>query len=120
MQNDTIALHVSSTSLDNLSKTSIKGVCEANMANNTTLEKGKRTNTLCTINDLIRNDKVHGLDVFLEGADGGKGDDASYADMSKSGNVGSVGDLVRSELVVDAVAGEEGDVNALVGEDVDG
>lgn len=40
--------------------------------------------------------------------------------MSQGRDIGSVGDLVGGKLVVDAVAGEEGYVDALVGEDLDG
>lgn len=40
--------------------------------------------------------------------------------MSESSNVGSVGDLVRRELVVKTVTGQEGDVDAFVREDADG
>lgn len=40
--------------------------------------------------------------------------------MAQGRYVGAVGDLVGRELVMDAVAGDEGDVGAIVGEDVNG
>lgn len=40
--------------------------------------------------------------------------------MAQSGNIGAVGDLMRGKLVVNTVAGEEGDIGIVVGEDLDG
>ena len=83
------------------------------------LEEGERTDTLGPVNDLVGDDKVHGLDVLAEGPDGGEGDDAPDADGAQGGDVGAGGDLVGRELVVDAVAGEEGYGDAIVPRDED-
>ena len=40
--------------------------------------------------------------------------------MPQRGNVGSVGDFMRGELMVDAVSGEEGNIDAIMGEDSNG
>lgn len=120
MQNDTVALHGSSAGLDNGGKLGIKGVGKSNVADNAALEKGKGADTLGAVNGLVGDDKVHGLNLLLEGADGGEGDDAADTDTAESGNVGTVGHLVRGKLVVDAVAGEESHVDVAVGEDLDG
>lgn len=120
MQDDTVSLHALGAALHDRGQFCVKRVRESNMADNTTLEKSKGTDALGPVNDLVGDDKVHGLDVLLERAHGRESNDASHADMSKSSNVGSVGNFVRRELVMEAVAGQEGNVDAFVGEDADG
>lgn len=115
-----LALHMRRASLDNLSQLVVERVRKSHMADNTTLEEGERPNTLCAIDDLVRDDKVHGLDLLLERADGREGDDASDTEMAESSNVGAVGNLVRRKLVVHTVTGKESHVHAIVGEDGDG
>lgn len=91
------------------------------MSNNSLLEKGVGTDSLSAVDDLVGDDKVTRTDVLLEGTDGGEGEDGADSDGAESGDVGEVGDLGRGELVVDSVAGQEGDGNASGGaEDVDG
>ena len=120
VEHDAVAVEVLGALLDDLSQTGVKGVREADMADDTALKEGERPDTLGAIDDLVGNDKVHGLDLLAKGADGGEGDDAADADVSQGGDAGAVGHLVGRELVVQAVAGEEGDVGAVVGEDADG
>jgi hypothetical protein len=115
-----LALHMRRASLDNLSQLVVEWVRKSNMANNTTLEEGKRSDALCAIDNLVRDHKVHGLDLLLERADGREGDDASDTEMAESSNVGAVGNLVRRKLVVHSVTGKERHVYAIVGEDGDG
>lgn len=115
-----LALHMRRTSLDNLSQLVIERVRKSNMADNTTLEEGKRPDTLCAIDNLVRNHKVHGLDLLLERTDGREGDDASDTEMAESSDVCAVRNLVRRELVVHSVTGKERHVHAIVGEDGDG
>lgn len=57
--------------------------------------------------------------MLLEGPDGAEGDDAAHADVAQGGDVGAGGHLVGGELVVGAVAGQEGDGDAVVLEDAD-
>ena len=120
VQDNTVSLHMLSARLDHFSKARIKGIGEADVSNNTALEEGEGADTLCAVDDLVRNYKVHGLDLLLQRTDGGEGDDASDTDMPQGSDIGSVGDFVGGKLVVDAMSGEEGYVDALVGEDLDG
>lgn len=119
VQDDALALHMRRALLDDLRKPLIKRIREANVAHDAALEKGERAHALGTVNDLVRDDKVHGLDLLAQGADGREGDDAADADGAQGGDVGAGGHLVGRELVVQAVAGEEGNGDAVVLEDAD-
>jgi hypothetical protein len=119
MENNSITLHMLGTCLDYLGKTRIEWIGKANVSNDTALEEGKGADTLCAVNGLVGYHEVHWLNLLLQRADGGKGNDAAHANVAQGSNVGSVGDFVGSELVVHAVASEEGDIGALVGEDLD-
>lgn len=120
MENDTVALEVLRTSLDNLGQAGVEWVREADVADDTALEERERPYALCAVDDLVGEDKVHGLDLLPQRPDGREGDHAADADVPEGGNVGPVGHLVGRELVVQPMAGEERDVDAVVGEDVDG
>lgn len=119
VEHDAVALHVRGALLHDLSQALIEGVREADVADDATLEEGEGADALGAVDDLVRDDEVHGLDLLLQGADGGEGDDAADADGAQGGDVGAGGHLVRRELVVQAVAGEEGDGHAGVLEDHD-
>lgn len=119
MEHNSVALHVLGACLDDLGETRIEWIGEADVADDTALEEGKGADALCSVDGLVGHDKVHGLNLLLQRPDGGEGHDAPHADVAKGGNVGSVGHLVRRELMVQAVAREEGDVGALVREDLD-
>jgi hypothetical protein len=120
VQDDAVALHGAGARLDDVGEAGVKGVRKADVADEPALEEGKGAHALCAVNDLVGDDKVHGLDLLLQRADGGKGDDAADADGAQGGNVGAGGHLVRGKLVVAAVAGEERDGDAVVREDGDG
>lgn len=120
MKHHAIAFHVSRASFDDLSQLLVEWIRKSNVADNTTLEEGKWSNTLCAIDDLVRNHKIHGLDLLLERADGREGNDASDTEMAESSNVGAVRNLMGRKLVVHAVTGKESHVYAIVGEDRDG
>lgn len=120
VEHNAITLHVLAALLDDLSKVLVEGVGESNVADNATLEEGEGADALGSVNDLVGNDKVHGLDLLLQGANGGEGNNGADTDVSQSSNVGAVGDLVRGELVVHTVAGKEGYVDIVVSEDADG
>lgn len=119
MQYDTLALHMLRAGLNNIGETRVKGVGETNVSNDASLKESPRSDALGAVNGLVRDDKVHGLDLFLQRANSGEGNDAAHTDMAQGSNIGSVGDLVGSELVVQPVSGEESDVDALVFEDAD-
>jgi hypothetical protein len=114
MQGNTLTLHVLGALLDHLSKACIERIREADVSDDTALEEGEGTDALCAIDDLVGDDKVHWLNLLLERADGGKGDDTANADVPQGGDVCAVGDLVGGKLVMQAVTGEEGDVDAIV------
>lgn len=119
MQDHTLSLHVLCTGLHNRGETGIKRVGETDMSNDTSLEESERSDALGTVNDLVRNDKVHRLDLLLQRPDSGEGNDASYTDVAQSSDIGAIGDLVGSELVVYAVSSEKSDVDAFVSADID-
>jgi hypothetical protein len=110
VEHHALALHVSRASLDNLSQLLVERVRKSNMADN----------ALCAIDNLVRDHKVHGLDLLLQRADGGEGDDRSDTEMAESSDVGAVRDFVRRKLVVHSVAGKESHVYTIVGENGDG
>lgn len=119
VQGRSFALHCAGAGLDHGGHLGVEGIREANMAHQALLEEGEGPDALGAVDDLFGHDKVHGLDVLLEGADGAEGDDAPHADVPQRGDVGAGGDLMGRELVVGAVPREEGDGHAVVLEDLD-
>lgn len=120
MQRHTIALHGGSALLDDLDNLGVEGVAKGHMTDKAALEEGEWANALCAVDDLVRDHKVHGLDLLLQGAYSAEGNDAADTNVSQSGNVGASGNLVRCILVVCTVAGKESDRNAIVLEDENG
>lgn len=126
MQDNTITLKAVSALANHLGDTLIEGVTEGNVSDNTTLEEGPWTNALSAVNDLVRNDKIAGLDLLLETANSGESNNATDTNGAQSGDVGAGGNFMGSDLVVGAVAAQEGDgddlaiVLALVVQDGDG
>lgn len=90
------------------------------MADNAILKEGKWPDALGAIDNLVRDHKVHWLDLLLQRAHGGEGNDTSDTEMAESSDIGAVGNLVGRKLMIQAVTGEEGNVDAVVGEDGDG
>lgn len=105
--------------LDDGGDLGVEGVGEADVADDAVLEEGEGADALCAVDDLVGDDKVHGADVLLQGADGAEGDDGAHAEVAQGGDVGAGGHLVGGQLVVQAVAGQEGDGHAVVLEDLD-
>lgn len=126
MQDNTIALEAVAALAHHLGNTLIKGVTEGDVGDYATLEESPGTNTLGAVNDLVGDNKVTGLDLLLQTANGGEGNDAADTDGAQGGNVSAGGNLVGSNLVVQAMAAQEGDgdslavVLALVVQDGDG
>lgn len=79
------------------------------MPDEASFEESPRPDALGAIDDLVRHDEIARSDLLLQAADGGEGDDGADAERAEGGDVGARGDFVRGELVVEAVAGEEGD-----------
>lgn len=126
MQNNTVTLQAVSAFADDLSDTLIEGVAERNVCNGTTLKVGPWPHTLSTVNDLVGYNKVAGLDLLLQTADGGESNDATDTDGAQSGDVGTSRNLVGGDLVVGSVTAQESNsdnliiVLAVVVEDSDG
>ena len=120
VERDPVALHRRGASLHDGSELGVERVGKPYVANHSALEEGEWADPFGAINDLVGNDKVHRLDVLLEGADGREGDDCADANGAEGGDVGAGWDLVRGDLVMGAMAAEECDGNARVLEDGDG
>jgi len=113
VQDNAVTLQAVSAFPDDPGDTFIEGVTKGNVGNHTALEVGPRPDTLGAVNDLVGDDKVTGLDGLLEAAHGGECDDAADTDGAQSGDVGTGRDLVRGDLVVQAVTAQERDGNGL-------
>lgn len=87
----------------------VKRIGKPHVPDDASLEESPRPHALGAIDDLIRDDEIARSDLLLQAADGGEGDDGADAERAEGGDVGARGDFVRGELVVEAVAGEEGD-----------
>lgn len=119
VQDDAVALQVLGAALDDVGDPGVVGVGEGDVADEAVLEEGEGAVALGAVDDLVGDDEVHGADLLAQGADGGEADDGAHAQGAQGGDVGAGGDLVRRELVVLAVAGQEGDGDAAVLEDQD-
>ncbi len=64
------------------------------------------------VEELVGDDEVGGLVLFLERADGGDGDDALDAELLQAVDVGAEVELGGEDAVSAAVAGEESDFAA--------
>jgi len=113
MQPHTLSRQTVSTNFDDLGQTSVEGVGESNMTYHTAFEKGKRSHTFGAINDLVRNDKISRLNLLLQTADRGKGNDGPDTQMSQCRDVGSVAYLMRRKFVMKTMARDESDSNWL-------
>lgn len=115
-----LSLHRTGTLLYDSSHLGVKGIRKAHVSHQALLEEGEGADALSAIDNLVRHNEVHRLDVLLQGPDGAEGNDGAHADVSQGGDVGAGGHLVGGELVVGAMAGQEGDGHAVVLEDADG
>lgn len=77
------------------------------MTDYASIEERKRSDSLRAIYDLIRNDEIPRLDMFLKRANSAEGDYRSYAYVSQSGYVGLVANFVRCEGMLGSVARDE-------------
>ena len=93
----------------------VKWIRERDVADDPVLEEREGSDPLSAVDDRVWHHEVAGLYFFTQRADGREGDDGPHADGAEGGDIGAGGYLVRSELVVEAVAGEEGDGDGLAG-----
>lgn len=85
------------------------------MIYNTVLEERERADSLGAINDLIWDDEISRLDLFLQATNSRESDNGSNAERTECGNVSTSRHFVWSMFVVQAVASEEGDGYRLAG-----
>lgn len=99
--------------LDKLDQVIVERISEHGMCNDANvLEVSRRSDSLGTVNDAVRDHKVARRNFLTQRTDGGEGNDRLNADGLESGDVGSGGNFGRSVLVVESVSGQEGDLNA--------
>lgn len=120
MEDNTLSLQAVGALLHHFGELVIEGVRKSDMAYKATLEEGERADSLGPIDDLIRDDEIHGLDLLPQGAYGRESNDAAHANVSKRSNVGARGNLVRRILMVMSMARKERDRNTIVAADEDG
>lgn len=120
VQCTSLSLHRTGALLHYSGHLGVERIGKAHMSHQALLEESEGPDSLGAIDDLVRNDKVHWLDVLLQGPYGTEGDNGSHANVSQGGNVGARGHLVGGELVVGAMAGQEGDGDAVMLEDANG
>jgi hypothetical protein len=118
VQLHSLTLKAVSAGADDLGNALVEGIAERNMANNASLEECERPDALCAVDDLVWDDEIARLDLLLQTADGGEGDDGADADGAQGGDVGPRGDLMGCDLVVQTVSAEEGNGDGLVLVDV--
>lgn len=114
MQHNTLALEAVAASPHNLGNTLIEGVSERNVSNHASLEEGERPDALGTVNDLVWNHEVAGLDLLLQATDGREGNDGADTNRAQSSDVGASRHLMGGNLMVQAVTTEESDSDGLV------
>lgn len=115
MQRHTLTLQAVSALSHNLGNPLIKRIRKRNVSNNTLLKECPGTETLSSVNDLVRHHKVSRFDFLLQATDGREGDDGTDTNGAKSSDVGTGGDLMRRQLVVKTMATEECDRDELAG-----
>lgn len=126
MKSDAVTLQRVAAGADNLRNALVEGIAERNVGDGTSLEEGERADALGAVDDLVGDHEVAGLDLLLQTADGGEGNDGADANGAEGGDVRAGGHLMGRDLVVLAMTAQEGDgdglvvVRALVVQDRDG
>lgn len=114
MQDDTFTLQAVATFAHDLGDALVEGVGEGNMGNHAVLEESPWSHTLGTVDNLVGDNEVAGLNSLLQTADGGESNDTADTDGAQSSDVCAGGNLVRRELVVWAVTAQESNSDNLV------
>lgn len=113
MQHNTLAFEAVAASPHNLGNTLIERVSERNVSNHTSLEECERPDALGTVNDLVWDHEVAGLDLLLQAADGREGNDGADTNGAQGRDVGAGRHLMGRNLMVQAVATKESNSNGL-------
>ena len=64
------------------------------------------------IDELIGHHHVAWAEVFLQGSDGGHGDQPAHAEAPHRPDVGGIGDFTRHQMVMTTVTSQEDDLHA--------
>ena len=115
VQRDALTLQAVAARAHNLSQLDIEGVAEADVTDHALLKVCERTNALGAVDDLVRDYEVARADLLLQRADSGESDDSAHTEVTQSGHVGLVLDLMRREFMGEAVTREEGDGDIVAG-----
>lgn len=115
MEHNTISLQTVSTCTHNLCDILIERVTEGHMAHNPAFKERKRPHSLGAINNLIGHNKISWLNNLLQTTHSRECNNGPDTNASQSRDVGTVGYLMRRNLVVCAVAAEECDGHILAG-----
>lgn len=113
MEDHTITLQTVSAGPNNLCNILIEGIPEWHVRHNALLEESERTHAFCSVDDLIRHDKVPRLDMFLQTTNCRERDDGPNTDFAECCDIGSRRNLMRRELMVKAVSAQESHRNIL-------
>lgn len=100
---------------DNVLEHGREGISKHGVGNNAVLKEGRGADALGAVNDLRRQDKVAGLELLAQRANGRVGNDGLDTDGLERSNVGTGRDLGGSQVVATAVAGQEGDMETGLG-----
>ena len=114
MQNDAVALQTVSALPHDLGDTLIEGIGEGDVGDHAALKVGPWPEALGAVDDLVGDDKVARLDFLPETTNSREGNNAPHTNRAQSSNVRAGRDLMRSELVVQAVAAQEGNGDSLI------
>ncbi|KAJ8603395.1 hypothetical protein MRB53_042162 [Persea americana] len=104
MQSNAIALEAVPTLLDHLCEGCVKWICKHSMADDATLKESEWPYAFRPVDDLVRDNKVSGLDLLLQAAYGREGDYCPHANRSKRRDVRPRRALMRRELVMNAMS----------------
>ena len=114
MEHDAVALQTVSALPHDLGDTLIEGVSEGDVGDHAALKVGPWPEALGAVDDLVGDDKVARLDFLLETTNSRESNDAPHTNGAQGSDVRAGRDLMRSELVVQAVAAQEGNGDGLV------
>lgn len=108
VQNHPFPFETVSAFPNNVTDSFVERVGERDVDHEPILEKGVRSDALCTVDDLVGDDKVSRLDLLRQTPRRAEGDDTPDPELAEGGDVCSHRDFRRVELVVGAVSGQKG------------
>jgi hypothetical protein len=97
-----------SLSVNKISQASVERVGKHGMGNKIFSKESGWTNSLCSIDDLIRKNKITGRDFFSERANSRESEDSLDTEMLQSCNVGTTGNFRGCKVVTTSMASQKG------------